>query len=603
MDVGVLQLSNRQRGLIGAIICICANTLISFALNVQKLAHLRTQNSKGVHEEAEDSHQGRRQNDAIREEEDHEGEGNGLNTKFLRSGLWWLGMTMMVLGEGGNFISYGFAPASLVAPLGSVALLANVFIAPLMLKERFAKSDLLGVLLASLGAAGVVVASSQDGEGNNEPSGPDALWRAIQERDFVIYAIVLFIVGCGLAYLSATRFGDRYVLIDVGTCAVFGGFTVLSTKGISSMLSFGTSKDDLLSALKSPLSYGLLFTLTSTALIQLTFLNRALQRFDARTVIPSQFVFFTISAISGSAVLFRDFERATTASFIGFVAGCMTTFAGVFVLTRRGDGSQHDSEDGQQHQQQREGGVGQEAERGRGRGKPASKSVPSLSIDELESVRSANSERTPLLNGGLQRQHVGQRPAGPIATLTTGSVPISSMDGTHLASTSLPNASLRTPAGRPIMRTPRLSLVGGSAIGAGGYLLLATPGSFKPKNHHLNNTQASTSREGDLDPRYRGLSVSPSPRPRTARAIGPQRDLTLGSGAGESTGDDDRNLNIAELSSSVTRALASPPSASNLRDNSQAPRRPRTRSSQSDLSLARSLSGGGRANRYSRELE
>ena len=37
---------------------------------------------------------------------------------YLRSGTWWIGILLMVLGEAGNFIAYGFAPASVVAPLG-----------------------------------------------------------------------------------------------------------------------------------------------------------------------------------------------------------------------------------------------------------------------------------------------------------------------------------------------------------------------------------------------------------------------------------------------------------------------------------------------------
>jgi magnesium transporter len=63
----------------------------------------------------------------------------------------------MNVGEVGNFISYAFAPASIVAPLGTVsflvillslqsqprqqqfALMANCFFAPLMLRERFRK--------------------------------------------------------------------------------------------------------------------------------------------------------------------------------------------------------------------------------------------------------------------------------------------------------------------------------------------------------------------------------------------------------------------------------------------------------------------------------
>lgn len=101
-----------------------------------------------------------------------------------------------------------------------------MFIAPLLLKEKFAKSDLLGVLLASLGAAGVVAATSTTngggGGGGGGNDGPDALWDALRERDFVIYGSVMAGVGCVLAYASATHWGDRYLLIDVGACAVFG---------------------------------------------------------------------------------------------------------------------------------------------------------------------------------------------------------------------------------------------------------------------------------------------------------------------------------------------------------------------------------------------
>lgn len=108
--------SQRQRGLVGALICICANTLISFALNVQKLAHVRAAARDGEGGGG-DAEAGRRDANANGQQEhnhnhdegspsssDGSGNGNGPNTRFLRSGLWWLGMSMMVLGEGGNFV-------------------------------------------------------------------------------------------------------------------------------------------------------------------------------------------------------------------------------------------------------------------------------------------------------------------------------------------------------------------------------------------------------------------------------------------------------------------------------------------------------------------
>ena len=116
-EMNTLQLSHQQRGLVGALICICANTLISFALNVQKLAHIKTQEHEENDEEARrgrsqpaNRRSGSRsgQYGSIGEERD-EGEGteqhnSGPNTKFLRSGLFWWGLSLMVLGEGGNFI-------------------------------------------------------------------------------------------------------------------------------------------------------------------------------------------------------------------------------------------------------------------------------------------------------------------------------------------------------------------------------------------------------------------------------------------------------------------------------------------------------------------
>ncbi|CAO1615708.1 unnamed protein product [Parajaminaea phylloscopi] len=469
-------MSFQKKALIGALICIGANTLVSLALNVQKLAHQRMKADEDGHQETSNEgapdvssapkrtthisqhddngayevpdgpgHRTSRNGGRTADDDGEDHSGGGPSTRFLKSKLWWLGMSLMVLGEGGNFVSYGFAPASLVAPLGSVALLANVFIAPVLVKERFAKSDLVGVALASLGATAVVAASSFDGGNGELPGGgPAALWQAIQQTIFLVYAGVLAVVGATLAWLSSTSWGDRYILIDVGACAIFGGFTVLSTKGISSLLSQATGRHDLIDLLKSPLSYILIVILVSTALVQIAFLNRALQRFDARSVIPSQFVFFTISAISGSAVLFRDFERASAGRVAGFVAGCLITFAGVFVLTRRqGEDISDDSTD---HHSAADDG----------------RASTSIVIDQ---------ERQALLPVTPQKQQQQQRdrPAGPIPAMTTGSVPAYPVN--PLASSSLPSTSHSSASAK----TPRLSLVGGTAIGAGGYLLLATP--------------------------------------------------------------------------------------------------------------------------------
>lgn len=51
-----------------------------------------------------------------------------------------------------------------------------------------------------------------------------------------------------------------------------------------------------------------------------------------QVVIPIQFVLFNLSAITGSAILYRDFEKAQFHQFVTFVYGCGATFAGVWVI-------------------------------------------------------------------------------------------------------------------------------------------------------------------------------------------------------------------------------------------------------------------------------
>lgn len=112
------------------------------------------------------------------------------------------------------------------------------------------------------------------------------------------------------------------------TFAYIGGYTALSTKGVSSLLSY-----KLWHVITFGITYALVLVLVFSALMQIRYLNRALQRFDSTQVIPTQFVLFTLAVIIGSAVLYRDFESTTAAQAGKFVGGCALTFAGVYLIT------------------------------------------------------------------------------------------------------------------------------------------------------------------------------------------------------------------------------------------------------------------------------
>ena len=136
---------------------------------------------------------------------------------YLRSPFWWAGLILMIIGEAGNFIAYGFAPASIVSPLGVVALISNCLVAPIMFQESFRLRDFLGVLVATGGAVTVVLSANP----SERKMGPDDIWHAITRWEFEVYlGITLTFIVIGI--LASKKYGERTILIDLGLVALCG---------------------------------------------------------------------------------------------------------------------------------------------------------------------------------------------------------------------------------------------------------------------------------------------------------------------------------------------------------------------------------------------
>ncbi|KUJ12972.1 DUF803-domain-containing protein [Mollisia scopiformis] len=367
----------RWSSLIGIITAIIGNILISFALNIQRYAHIR------LHEEQ--SHRREKlksipksaggygttgTNGHVTEVNGQNGEeaDNTLQSSFssrstgcgdedhkeevtyLRSPYWWGGIVLMTIGEAGNFLAYGFAPASIVSPLGVVALISNCVIAPIMLKEQFRMRDFWGVVVAVAGAVTVVLSAKQE----EKKLGPHEIWGAITTLEFEVYlAVTIFLIV--VLMWASPKYGNRTILIDLGLVGLFGGYTALSTKGVASMLS-----STLWRALTTPVTYALLLVLVGTAVMQVRYVNKSLQRFDSTQVIPVQFVMFTLSVIIGSAILYRDFEKTTPERVVKFIGGCLLTFFGVFLITSGRPNRDEEDEESDEEGEERIGLLNQE---------------------------------------------------------------------------------------------------------------------------------------------------------------------------------------------------------------------------------------------------
>ena len=66
-------------------------------------------------------------------------------------------MLLNVFGELGNLVAYGFAPASVVTPVGSVGVFCNAILASFFLKEPLRKRDLVGLCFIVAGVVLIVM--------------------------------------------------------------------------------------------------------------------------------------------------------------------------------------------------------------------------------------------------------------------------------------------------------------------------------------------------------------------------------------------------------------------------------------------------------------
>lgn len=257
--------------LIGIITAIVGNIFISFALNIQRYAHIRLNRDRpgepGRRRKSQERSYGTQQSEIADERTQlnltasiHEGlhadHGSHLNNgdavngndesshpkaslhsrnssdsttntyneseshdtkSYLSSPYWWAGILLMITGEAGNFLAYGFAPASIVSPLGVVALVSNCIIAPCLLKERFRQRDFWGVVVA-VGGAVTVVLSARSSE---KKMGPEDLWAAITRWEFELYLGITATLIVALMWLSA-KYGRKSILIDLGVVGLFG---------------------------------------------------------------------------------------------------------------------------------------------------------------------------------------------------------------------------------------------------------------------------------------------------------------------------------------------------------------------------------------------
>lgn len=244
---------------------------------------------------------------------------------YLKEWLWWAGMSLMILGEFANFAAYAFAPATLVTPLGALSVIVSSVLSSIFLREKLNLLGKMGCALCVIGSTVMVLHSPQEQAVDNM----DALKSKVQEPGFIVYALLM--VGTAVAFMIflAPKYGTRTVLIYVTICSTLGSFTVMGCKGVGVAIQQTIHGQNQFT---NWITYVFLAVVIVCILVQMNFLNRALDIYNTAVVTPIYYVFFTTCVIVASLVLYKEFFSMSVKDIFGFICGFLTIVMGIFQL-------------------------------------------------------------------------------------------------------------------------------------------------------------------------------------------------------------------------------------------------------------------------------
>lgn len=125
----------------------------------------------------------------------------------------------MALGEVGNFLAYGYAPATLVSPLGAVSVIANAILAHVILHEPLLRKNVAGVMLALAGSIVIVISAPTSCERELDAA---TLMSNMAQPMFICFIIFVVLGSATIIFWVKERLKERYVIFYV----TVGGLTL-----------------------------------------------------------------------------------------------------------------------------------------------------------------------------------------------------------------------------------------------------------------------------------------------------------------------------------------------------------------------------------------
>lgn len=248
----------------------------------------------------------------------------GESHAYLKSPMWWIGMSLMVVGEICNFVAYAFADAILVTPMGALSVVISAVLSSIFLKERLSFFGKVGCFLCVLGATIIAVNGPKD----QAVSTILEFERLFLAPGFLVFASIIVVSSLLLIFVAAPRWGKTNMLVYISICSIIGGLSVVATQGLGASI-ITTFRGE--NQFRHWFMYFLIGFVVCTLLTEINYLNKALELFNTAMVTPTYYVMFTFSTLVTSIILFQGL-KAPAADIITLVLGFLVICCGITLL-------------------------------------------------------------------------------------------------------------------------------------------------------------------------------------------------------------------------------------------------------------------------------
>ena len=156
----------------------------------------------------------------------HEEAGEGYS--YLKNAWWWLGMTLMIVGEVCNLVAYAFTDAILVTPMGALSVVVCAILSTIFLKERLSFVGKVGCFNCIVGSVVIAVNAPEQ----SAVARIQDMKKWVLAPGFLSYAGVVIIVSAVIALWLGPKYGKKTMMVYITICSLIGGLSVVATQGL-----------------------------------------------------------------------------------------------------------------------------------------------------------------------------------------------------------------------------------------------------------------------------------------------------------------------------------------------------------------------------------